>query len=224
MHIFFYLLETVGVIAFAVSGTLAAIDKETDVFGCIFLSLITCFGGGVMRDLLIDRTPSIFTSYFHVACAFVTCLTVFILAAIFKHRYIKNEWIVDRINNYFDAVGLGVFAVSGAKICIDSGFDSAFVAISLGMITSIGGGMIRDLCLREMPFVLNKRIYAVASLTGAALYYLLKVYTNLPEYIPLLSGVLVVFLIRVAATVLELDMPKAILFDKEREREISLSK
>ena len=221
MQIFFFVLETVGVIAFAVAGSLAAIDKETDVFGGLFLSLITCFGGGMIRDVLIGRTPSFFTSYFHIACAVATCLTVFILAAVFKRQYIKKEWLVDRINNYFDAVGLGIFAVTGAKICIDCGFDFPLVAISLGMITSIGGGMIRDLCLREMPFVLNKRIYAVASLAGASLYYVLARFSEMSEYLALLIGVIAVFLIRVLATVFELDMPKAIIFEKEREKALT---
>ena len=64
MQDFFFVLETIGVIAFAIAGALAAIDKETDLFGVLFLSLITSFGGGMLRDVLIDRTPSFFTSYF----------------------------------------------------------------------------------------------------------------------------------------------------------------
>ncbi len=219
MQTFFFILETVGIVAFSVSGTLAAIDNEADIFGCIFLSLITSFGGGMIRDLLIDRTPSFFTSYFHIACACITCLTVFIIAAIFKKQYIKNEWIVDNINNYFDAIGLGIFSVTGAKICIDSGFDSALVAVSLGMITSFGGGMIRDLCLRKIPFVLNKRVYAVASMTGALVFCLLFKYTSAPEYISLLCGFVLVFVIRVLATIFKLNMPKAIIFQKEQKSE-----
>ena len=98
---------------------------------------------------------------------------------------------------------------------MDFGFDSALVAITLGMITSVGGGMIRDLCLREIPFVFNKRIYAVASLVGATIYYLLFSYTGMPEYLALLIGVVGVVAIRTVATVFELDMPKAIVFDRE---------
>lgn len=215
MEIFFFVLETVGVIAFSVAGSLAAIDKETDIFGVLFLALITSFGGGMLRDILIDRTPSFFTSYFHIACAAAASLLVFVLAAIFKNKYVENERLVERVNNYFDAVGLGIFSVTGAKICMNFGFDSALVAITLGMITSVGGGMIRDLCLREIPFVFNKRIYAVASLVGATIYYLLFSYTGMPEYLALLIGVVSVVVIRTVATVFELDMPKAIVFDRE---------
>ena len=215
MQIFFFILETVGVVAFAIAGSLVAIDKEADVFGVLFLSLTTCFGGGMIRDVLIDRTPSFFTSYFHILCAAVTCLVVFVIAAKFKKQYVEREKLVESINNYFDAVGLGVFAVTGAKICVDSGFDSPLVAITLGMVTSIGGGMIRDLCLRRMPFVLNKRIYAVASLLGGVVYYALLKLTVVPEYMALLSGVAFVVAIRILAIVFKLNMPKAIIFEKE---------
>lgn len=215
MQSFFFILETVGVISFAISGSLAAIDKETDIFGVLFLSLTTCFGGGMMRDVLINRTPSFFISYFHIACAVTASLMVFILAAVFKRHYVKSEKLVECVNNYFDAVGLGVFAVTGARVCIDFGFDSPLVAISLGMITGVGGGMIRDLCLRKIPFVLKKRIYALASIFGAAVYYILFRFTSIPEYISLLSGVVCVVSVRILATVFHLDMPKAIVFEKK---------
>ena len=214
MDTFFFVLEAVGTVAFAISGAIAAIDKETDLFGVIFLSLTTAFGGGMMRDVLINRTPSFFTAYFNIGCAVFTALAVFVLAAAFKESFVKRERLAEGINNYFDALGLGVFAVTGAKICIAAGFDSALAAISLGMITSIGGGMIRDLCLGEIPFVLKKRIYAVASLVGASLYFVLYKFTSLPEFLSMIIGVLAVIAIRVVATVFKLNMPKAIIFKK----------
>ena len=212
MDLFFFILESIGVIAFAVSGATLAIDKEIDLFGVVFLALITSFAGGMIRDVLIDRTPSFFTSYFHIACAAFTALAIFIIAAVLKNKYVENEKTVDKINNYFDAVGLGIFSVTGAKICIELGYDSALVAISLGMITSVGGGIIRDLCLGEIPFVLKKRIYAVASLVGASLYFVTFKWTPMPEYMSLLLGVLAVVAIRIIATVFKLNMPKAIVF------------
>ena len=215
MQSFFFVLETLGVVSFAISGALAAIDKEMDIFGVLFLAITTSFGGGMLRDVLIDRTPSFFTSLFHIICAIASALAVFILAAVFKRQYVENEHVVEAINNYFDAVGLGVFAVMGAKICIGAGFDSPLVAISLGMITSVGGGMIRDLCLRKIPFVFNKRVYAVASLFGAALYYVLLKTTSVPEYLSFLLGIICIVAIRVLATVFKLNMPKAIIFEKD---------
>ena len=218
MQLFFLILELIGIVSFAVSGAIASIDEEMDIFGVLFLSITTCFGGGMMRDVLIDRTPSFFTSFLHIICAVTTAVLVFILAAIFKRRYIKNERAVEAINNYFDAVGLGVFAVMGTKICIEAGFDSPLVAISLGMITSVGGGMIRDLCLRKIPFVFNKRVYAVASLVGASVYYVILKTTTAPEFVPLLLGVIAVVAIRVLAILLKLNMPKAIIFSKDNAK------
>ena len=218
MQNFVFILELIGTVSFAVSGAIASIDKEMDIFGVLFLSLTTCFGGGLMRDVLIDRTPAFFTSFLHIGCAVVTALAVFILAAAFKRQYIENERVVDSVNNYFDAAGLGVFAVMGTKICIGAGFDSPLVAIFLGMLTSVGGGMIRDLCLRKIPFVFNKRVYAVASLLGASLYYLLLKISFIPEYLSFLAGIILVVAIRILATVFKLNMPKAIIFKKDSPR------
>ena len=228
METFFFALEVIGVIAFAVSATVASIDNEVDLFGALLLSLITCFGGGMMRDVMIGDTPRFFTSYFLIVCASLTCLCVFIIAAVYKKRYVKNEIIIDHVNNYFDAIGLGIFAVMGAKICITSGHTSALIAISLGMVTGIGGGMIRDLCLGKIPFVLNKRVYAVAAIAGASIYYLMWRFTPAPEYVSILLGVIAVFGIRVAATHLRLDIPKAIIFSKdiaeEEEPKVTVNK
>ena len=211
---FFIILETIGVISFAVAGAVAAIDKEIDMFGVLFLSIVTCFGGGIIRDTLIGKFPSFFTGYFYIVCSAITSIVIFIIAAVFKEKYINHKYIVDRINNYFDAVGLGIFSVMGAKTCITSGCDSAIAIISLGMLTGVGGGMIRDLCLREIPFVFKKRIYALASIAGAATYYLLFTFTEVPEYISMLVGIVLVFLIRMLATIFKLNIPKAIVFNK----------
>ena len=228
METFFFVLEIVGVVAFAVSATVASIDSEVDLFGALFLSLVTCFGGGIMRDVMIGDTPRFFTNYFLIFCAVVTCLVVFVTAAIYKKGYVKHEIIIDTVNNYFDAVGLGIFAVMGAKICISSGNTSAIIAISLGMVTAIGGGMIRDLCLDKIPFVLRKRVYAVAAIAGATVYYLLWRFTPVPEYASILLGVITVFGIRLAATRFKLNMPKAIIFSKdiaeEEEPKVTVNK
>jgi len=225
MQTFFLILETVGVISFAISGAIAAIDKEIDLFGVLLLSLVTSFGGGIMRDVLIGNHPAFFTSYFHIFCGAVTALTVFFTAAVFKNKYVEREKLVDATNNYFDAIGLGIFSVMGARICIASGYDSALIAIFLGMITGVGGGMIRDVCLCEIPFVLKKHVYAVAAIFGASLYYILHSFSSLPEEISMLVGVGTVFLIRILSTAFKLNVPKAIIFEKtisKRESEKSI--
>lgn len=214
MQIFLDILEAVGVVSFAATGAIAAIDREVDLFGVLFLSVVTAFGGGAMRDVMLGYTPTFFGAYFLMTLCLFSALAVFIAAAIFKNRYVRHEREVEGINNYFDAMGLGIFSVMGAEICVSSGRCTALAVITLGMITGIGGGIIRDICLREIPFVLKKRVYAVASLLGTSLYYALLRLTPLPEYVPIMLGILTVFGVRMLATALKLDIPKAIIFDK----------
>jgi uncharacterized membrane protein YeiH len=223
----FLILEIIGVISFAISGALVAIDRETDWFGVIFLATITTFGGGILRDLIIGRNPpAFFTSMpLYVIVCILTAFVVFILAAIFKTQYIKNEEAMVKINNIIDAMGIAVFAVSGVKITMDfCGAEcNAFLAIMMGMFSAIGGGMMRDLILRDIPFVLCKRIYALATLAGSTVYYVFSVHifsgSDFGEITSQIIGVAACFTIRVLATVFKLNMPRAINFEKLR-REI----
>ena len=214
----FTVIEIVGVLSFSISGALMAIDKENDVFGVIFLSIITCFGGGIMRDIIMGQMPAFFTSYVLVITAFVTSIVVFILAAVFKRQYVKNEALVNSVNNYLDAAGLAVFVVSGVKICISYGATNPFLIILMGVLSGTGGSILRDIIMREIPHVLRKHIYVLAAFAGVGLYYLL--YTlSVDDVIAMPLGALLVFSIRVCATVFKWNMPKAIDFKRLRAEE-----
>lgn len=217
----FLILEHLGVIAFAISGALVAIDKETDVFGVVFLSFITSFGGGIMRDLILNHSiPLFFTKSYTslILVCLATSVLVIVFAACFKNVFVKNEKLIDTVNNYIDAVGLGAFTVSGAKLAISVGQTSPFVVIMMGMIVCIGGGMIRDVLLGTIPFVLRKRIYAIAAAAGAAAYYILW-YFNIDETVAMIVGAAITIVIRVLATVFKLNVPKAINFSKLRNEQ-----
>lgn len=217
----FLILEHLGVIAFAISGALVAIDKETDVFGVVFLSFITSFGGGIMRDLILNHSiPLFFTKSYTslILVCLATSVLVIVFAACFKKVFVKNEKLIDTVNNYIDAVGLGAFTVSGAKLAISVGQTSPFVVIMMGMIVCIGGGMIRDVLLGTIPFVLRKRIYAIAAAAGAAAYYILW-YFNIDETVAMIVGAAITIVIRVLATVFKLNVPKAINFSKLRNEQ-----
>ncbi len=214
-----YIIEILGIIAFSVSGAMVAIDKETDMFGVVFLAVLTSFGGGMTRDVLIGQVPRFFESYEKLAISIASALAVYIIASILKKKYVENEELIVKINNYFDAAGLGVFTVMGAKICIDFGVKSPFAIIVLGMITGIGGGMIRDFSLKEIPFVLRKRIYAVAALIGGTAYYVLYIVVSLPEILSIAIGFALIFAIRILATVFKWNMPKAIIFSEIKDNE-----
>lgn len=171
----FSFCEAVGTAAFAVSGAMVAVDRGTDIFGVLLMAVFTALGGGTLRDVLIGYfPPRMFTNFHYVLLACLCALVVFVIARVYKERYVAREKMIEQINNVFDAVGLGVFAVSGARIGMEAGFaDNMFLTTFLGATTAIGGGMLRDVLLREMPFVLKKRVYAVAAILGALGYALL---------------------------------------------------
>ena len=223
-------IELIGVISFAVAGAIVAIDKETDLFGVVFLSLMTCFGGGIIRDITIGRNPPAFFRelVYQVLMATVVALLVFILARVFKKQYVQREKLVLNINNYIDALAIGIFSVSGVQTCLDffgaKGENAGFVLCAvLGMMSAVGGGMIRDLILRDIPFILRKRVYALAALTGASLYYLcVAVFFEdnmFMEVISQIACITIVVVIRVLATKLKWNLPKAIIFSEIRDEE-----
>lgn len=207
-------LEVLGIISFSISGSIVAIDKEMDIIGVYFLALCTSFGGGIIRDIMIGNIPPLFFNelIYLVITAAVTATLVFTFAYLFKHRYCEREALIININNYIDAIGLGAFAVSGVKICLSVCSDGgAFLAIAMGVISAIGGGMIRDVCLGDVPFVLRKRVYALAAIIGASLYYLLGVVIIgdvVGDVIGSVVGVLTVVLIRVLATRFKWNLPR----------------
>ena len=210
-------IEIIGVLSFSISGALMAIDKENDFVGVVFLAIITSFGGGMLRDIFIGNTPPLFFELFHlIIVSVITSTVIFILATIFKRQYVKNEDFVQSINNYLDAAGLGVFVVSGARICMEAGFNNPFLIIVMGMLSGTGGSMMRDIIMREVPALLRKRIYLVAALAGATTYYLLARLGVSDLFAIPVSAVLIV-LIRILATVFKWNMPKAIIFKKLEE-------
>ncbi len=223
-------IEIIGVISFAVAGAIVDIDKETDLFGVVFLSLMTCFGGGIIRDITIGRSPPAFFREltYQVAIAISVALTIFILASVFKRHYVKHERRVLDINNYIDALAIGIFSVSGVETCLgffaSRGESAGFLLCAvLGMMSAVGCGMIRDLILRDIPFILRKRVYALAALTGASLYYLLAtVIFDGNEVMQMISEIFciaLVVVIRVLATKLKWNLPKAIRFSELRAEE-----
>lgn len=204
-----YILEMVGTVSFAISGSMVAIKKRVDIFGVVVLGVMTALGGGIVRDILIGHLPpAMFSDYRYVLVAVVTSVVVFIIAYIFRDLYQRSEKSVDTVNNIFDALGLGVFTVMGAKVAISSGFTvNGILVVCLAVVTGVGGGLIRDVMLMEIPFVLKKRIYAVASILGGTAYHLMYVHSIDTEIATAVS-VLIVFGVRILATVFKLDLPK----------------
>lgn len=204
-------LELIGTVAFAVSGAVAAMEKRLDIFGVLFCGIITALGGGTIRDILLGSfPPAMFSHYIYLIFAVGTSVAAFIVARLLNTRFARNVKVIDKVNNVFDAIGLGVFTVVGIDAAIKAGFGGNwFFAVFLGTTTGCGGGILRDIIIREIPSVFTKRIYAVASLAGGALYYLLLVTFDLGNIISVSASIALIFLLRLLASVFRWDLPKA---------------
>ena len=155
-------LDLVGTFVFALSGGVAAVKRHLDLFGVLVLSFAAASAGGVMRDLLIGAAPPAAISDWRY-------LGVSLLAGLFIFfRYPVSER-VRGLHNYvliFDGAGLALFAVTGTQKALGYGLNPVMAAL-LGMLTGIGGGMLRDVLISEIPVVLRSDLYAVAALAGA---------------------------------------------------------
>ena len=217
METLLLIIELIGVVSFSAAGAMIAIDKETDLFGVIFLSITTCFGGGLLRDTIASvGLPVFFTDMnLHIIVCIIVAFCVFLIARALKEKYVREEARVDRINNVLDALGLGVFAAAGTGMYIEKG---ALVAIIFGMLSSVGGSILRDVMLREIPFVLRKRVYAVATLMGSAAYYLVSSvimpHSESGGVVATVVCTVLIFGIRMCATYFKWNMPKAIVFSE----------
>ncbi len=201
-----FVLELIGAAAFAVSGAMAAIKKKADVFGVLFLAVTTALGGGVMRDVLIGRIPPVmFVSYWYLLISVVAALAVFIDAYLRSEKYKLHLDKLDAVNNIFDAVGLAVFTVSGMNAAMPVS-DNVILVLFVGMCTGVGGGMLRDVMTNTMPKVLRKRVYAVASLLGGGLYYVMYM-LGTDQLLSVVCGMLLIFALRVFATIYKWNLP-----------------
>ncbi len=154
------ILDWVGTLVFALSGGLLGVKKQFDLFGVLFLSFVVSVAGGMMRDILIGAVPPVAITeihYFSIAiCGGI--ITFFWASRVARHQ---------RLILLLDAVGLGLFAVIGARKAIEHNIHPVMAAV-MGMLTGIGGGMTHDVLAGDIPFVLQSDLYAVAALAGGA--------------------------------------------------------
>ncbi len=204
-----YVLEILGVIAFSISGAMVAIDKKLDVFGVIFVGIMTSLGGGVTRDILIGKLPpQMFENYRCIAVSVGTSIVVFILGYLTRDYYKKHVRVIETINNVFDAIGLGVFSISGIQIAVNTGFSyNKFLLVFLGMITGVGGGLIRDIIVGRTPVIFSKHIYAVAAILGG-IGYLICRSMGIAEGIAAMGGIIAIFVIRMLSTYFKWNLPR----------------
>ena len=205
-----FALELIGVASAAIAGTMVAIEKRCDAFGVVFLAFISALGGGALRDTMIGHLPPrMFTSYAYIGTALAFSLSVFFFALRHHETYHANKDRLDWLNNWFDAVGLAAFTIAGENLTIAAcGMEDFLTPILLGVVTGVGGGVLRDVLTGTMPRLLYKRIYALASLAGAVLYYLWLL-VGLPDTLGSALCLALIVLLRYFATRYHWNMPHA---------------
>lgn len=174
-------LEIVGVVAFTLVGVLVGIEYELDVFGIYAASFCSALAGGLIRDLCLGRVPPVaLTSYAYTVTVFLTVTVALVFIKIFEKKMNRhNIHIIKKYINIFDAIGLGVFTVSSCQTAIDLGFgDNVLMVVFAGLITSIGGGVLRDLLALRKPVVMRKDLYAMISLFGSLAYFVIYPYVS----------------------------------------------
>lgn len=190
--------EIIGTIAFAISGALTGVKNRLDIFGIIFLSITTAVGGGIFRDIIIGSIPP--TAFFDPTFCVISIITALVVFILYEGINKLEKTIM-----VSDALGLGVFTAIGCRTAIIHGASNAFFVITMGLITGIGGGILRDVFVKDVPFVFKKDIYAIASIIGALCFYFF--YRYLPNIISLYICFAVVFVIRILAIVFKINLP-----------------
>ena len=186
-------LDLAGTFVFALSGAAAGVKERLDLFGVLVLSFAASSAGGIMRDLLIGAVPpAAISDWRYLATALVAGLVVFFWYPIGRRLPNLSNLIL-----IFDAAGLALFAVVGTQKALGYGLNPLMAAL-LGMLTGIGGGMLRDVLLAQVPTVLRSELYAVAALAGAVVVVLGSV-MNLPPPSVAIGGALLCFGIRLVA-------------------------
>ncbi len=209
MGIFVFFFEIIGTVAFAVSGAIVAIQKNMDVFGISILGLTTATGGGVIRDLLIGNYPPFaFKDPVYALTAIGVSIICFLIAAKGPPLTDKNKARYNRLILIADSAGLGLFAVIGVKIAMESQERSnLFMTVFIGTVTAVGGGVLRDLMAGGVPFILMKHIYACAALAGSLVCALgWELFGNAAA---MTAGAGVVFAIRLLSAHYKWNLPKA---------------
>ena len=211
-------LEILGTIAFSVSGAIEAMKKEMDLLGVLVLGLITAIGGGVLRDVIIGQFPiSAFRDPRNALIALATAFVAFIIGAfVSRRRPNMRTQLWNQTLLLSDAIGLGAFTVLGIQ-CVQErdSYESIALLLFVGVITGVGGGLLRDIFAGNVPYIFRKHVYATASITGAVCYLLLQ-QTGYTKTASIISLILVLVL-RLLAAHFEWNLPRVRLHNADEK-------
>ncbi|MGC8870452.1 MAG: trimeric intracellular cation channel family protein [Brevinematia bacterium] len=194
-----YIFDLIGTLVFSATGTIRGIEKKLDIFGIFVISFLTAVGGGTIRDIILNQIPF----YFFDINYTVAIILGMLLVILFKDLIKKYNSILI----FLDALGLGVFSIIGATKALNYSLPDIGIVIS-GLITGIGGGILRDVLIKEIPFVLEKEIYATASIIGIFLFLILEKSFNVESELNTWISIILITTIRVVSYKLKVNLPK----------------
>lgn len=193
------ILEIIGTIAFSVSGAVVGIRKKMDILGVVTLGIITAVGGGVIRDIIIGVVPpTAFRNPIYTLIAIIAALVVFIPFISKKINLDHFIWVLT------DSIGLGAFTILGVSMGTD--FDNLFLEVFLGVITGVGGGVIRDICSGDIPMIFIKHFYACPCIIGAVICAVLN---SFAPNAAIVFGFMIILILRLLAAKYRWHLPKA---------------
>ena len=200
-------IELIGTLAFAASGALTGLRKNMDIFGICILALTTAVGGGVIRDVILGNTPpATFQNPIYAAVALLTALVLFLPGL--RHFLMRDAKRFDLCLFWMDAAGLGIFTVVGIRVAYaHAAHPGIFLLVFVGVVTGVGGGVLRDIMAGDTPYIFVRHVYASASLAGALLCGAL--WHTLGELPSMLLGAALIVLIRVLSRVFDWNLPRA---------------
>jgi uncharacterized membrane protein YeiH len=189
--------DLLGVFVFGLSGALAAARKDMDIFGYVVLALLPAIGGGTVRDLVLNTSVFWVEQSIYILVAALSGILVFFFSVRVGQRYNVLKWA--------DALGLSLFCVMGASKAFAITGDPV-IAVTLGVVTAVVGGILRDVICNEIPLILKREIYAIAAITGSTVYCL-AISFALPELWALFVGGLCAFTVRALAIIQHWSLP-----------------
>jgi uncharacterized membrane protein YeiH len=158
-------LYLIGTASFTISGYLIGAQKRFDVLGIVILALLTAIGGGMIRDVLLNHIPRVFIDN----SPFVTIFTTLLLAWVIKLQQ-KNKGMLRKLFIVADSIGLVAFSIAGAHIAVQIGLNLFGVCV-LAFVTAVGGGLVRDMMVNDVPFILHEDFYGTVAIVVAILFY-----------------------------------------------------
>ena len=194
-----YVLDILGTFAFAISGALVALDKKFDIFGVIIIAFVTAVGGGMLRDVLINAHPINWIGDLNY-------LYIIFSAVLFTFLFKSKIAYLSKTMFLFDTIGISVFTLLGLQKGLSYDLHP-IIAIIMGMISAVFGGVLRDVLTAKIPLIFEKEVYASACLAGGISYLILN-YFKVDENINFIISAIVIASIRAIAVKFHLELPK----------------